>query len=450
MKRNTQNVILIVLLAIFCLCILTACNRGSSADYFTYSEESLGLVGKLVRLMHGWIGNYGWTVVVFTVFLKIAMTPLDIWQRVSSRKSTLRMQKMQPIMAEIDKRYGANTPRANEEKQKLYKKQGFSAFAMCLPMIITMVVFFVMFGGLNDYSTHSTVTNFQRLSGTYFDEYYKLVKADGYDTLELTYKKDGQTVTATFHDSIASLLDDATDFDTNENFLRDNYSAKNVDAYMTAIEWLSDSETVNHLDSETCLSYAQNALTAVGEYYENNHESWLWIQNVWQPDTWAPIMPEFDSGTNAFTTKVGISKDEVWRDHYNAIRGAVVQTGGYSKNGSWNGLMILPILSIALSFLSIFLSQRLDRRVRKGEQQPATEQSAQQAASNKMMMIMMPLMMAFFGFMYTGAFAIYMVCNYLWSLIATLCLAYPVEKIVQRSFAKKEAQEKSNKANYMR
>lgn len=449
MKRNTQNIILIVLLAVFCLCIFAACS-SSKADYFTYSADNLGVVGKLVKLMHGWIGNYGWTVVVFTVFLKIIMTPLDIWQRVSSRKSTLRMQKMQPLMAEIDKRYGSNSQRANEEKQKLYKKQGFSAFAMCLPMILSMVIFFVMFGGLREYSTYSSITNFQNLSGTYFDEYYAQVKEDGKAFVTLTYTKDGKVITTTFHDRIEELLDEnATGFGESETFLRDNYSAKNVNAYIEAINLLQSSD---NLGVSACAKYDEVALEKVGNYYENNHESWLWIHNVWQPDTWATIMPKYSDRTNGFSSSVNMQQFGVDEglSHYNAIWGAVVKTGGYGKNGSWNGLMLLPVLSVALSFLSIFLSQRLDRRVRKGDQQQMPAQNAQQAASNKMMMILMPLMMAFFGFMYTGAFAIYMVCNYLLSLVSTLSLAYPVEKIVQRSFAKKEAKEKSNKASYMR
>ena len=430
------------------MCVFAACSN-SKADYFTYSESNLGVVGKLVKWMHSWVGNYGWTVVVFTVFLKILMTPLDIWQRVSSRKSTLRMQRMQPLMAEIDKRYASNPQRANEEKQKLYKKEGFSAFSMCLPLIISMVIFFVMFGGLRQYSTYSSVTNFQNLSGTYYDEYYKQVKADGNDKLELTYKKDGVEVTATFHDSIAGLLEDATGFGENENFLRDNYTEKNVNAFITAINWLQDSETVNHLDAQTCDKYNTAALEAVGEFYKNNHESWLWINNVWQPDTWAPIMPKYTDRANGFSSSVNMEqfdKDQ-GRSHYDAIWGAVVQTGGYGKNGSWNGLMILPVLSIAMSFLSMFISQRMERKNRKGE---VVAQNQQQKTTNMMMMIMMPLMMAYFGFIYTGAFAIYMVVNSTLTILSTILMRYPVEKMVMKRLNKDEQKNKSGQASYMR
>ena len=108
-----------------CCVVLVSCNNDK-VSYFDYTKKDMGLVGQLIYWMRSWIGNYGWTVVVFTVFLKLIMLPLDFWQRYSARKSAVKMQKMQPLLDGIDKRYGANTQRANEEKQKLYKKQGYS------------------------------------------------------------------------------------------------------------------------------------------------------------------------------------------------------------------------------------------------------------------------------------------------------------------------------------
>jgi len=68
-----------------------------------------------------------------------------------------------------------------------------------------------------------------------------------------------------------------------------------------------------------------------------------------------------------------------------------------------------------------------------------------------MMMIMMPVMMAVFGFMYTGAFAIYMVVNYSLSILSTVALRVPVEKAVQKSILKSAKKgDGSQKANYER
>lgn len=442
MKRKSNLIILTVMLVLLCLGLFTACGQNA-VDYFKYSENDLGGVGKLVRWMHGWMGegNYGWTVVVFTVFLKLITLPLDMWQRISTRKSTLKMQKIQPLMEEIDKRYGANTQRANAEKQKLYKKQGYSMFSTCLPMIVTMVIFFVMFGGLRDYSTYSSVMNFRGLSDTYMESYVELVENDTENPKWDAYWNGETLASGKEWKGLSYYKTQAGD------------KAKDYEKWGSKLlEGIGEFNTV--YGSETDGTYREQALNAVSEYYKNHHESWLWIENVWQPDTWVSIMPGYNDSTNGFSSTVDMDAfgDDGGVSYYDMIREAVLKTGGHGGNGSWNGLMLLPILSIGLSFLSIFISQLMDKKNKKSKDgETAPQQNAQQAATNKTMMIIMPLMMAFFGFMYTGAFAIYMVCNYLLSIITTVALRWPVEKIVEKSLAKSEKKEsKTGKADYMR
>ena len=429
------------MLAVLCLGLFAACS-SKAVDYFKYSESELGWVGKIVRWIHVKLlgeGKYGWAVVVFTIFLKLITLPLDIWQRISTRKSALKMQKIQPLMEEIDKRYGANTQRANAEKQKLYKKQGYSMFSTCLPMIVTMVIFFIMFGGLRDYSTYSTVMNFRGLSDTYLESYVEQVQKDTENPNFEAYWN-GTTVSGKEWKGFAHYQEQAGDKTENyEKWVRQIYNG--ID------------EFGNFFDNDDFAKYQQGALAAVKEYYKSHHESWLWIENVWQPDTWASVMPAFNDRTNGFSSSVNMKAfgTDGGEEHYNMIRNTVLKGSGHGKNGSWNGLMLLPVFSIGLSFLSIFISQRMDKKNRKKQDADAPKQNMQQAATNKTMMIIMPLMMAFFGFMYTGAFAIYMVCNYALSILATIALRWPVEKIVQRNLAKSEKKEKKpSKADYMR
>ena len=428
MKKRILCVVLLIAVTALCLVALGSCGRNNSVDFFDYSEEDMGLVGRLVLLMRKWIGNYGWTVVVFTVFLKIAMLPLEYWQRYSSRKSSLKMQKIQPLVEAIDKRYGANTQRANEEKQKLYKKQGYSMTSMCLPMILSMVIFFVMFGGLRNYSTYSNITSFQNLSATYHETFAEQIVKNEELKSQISVKEGYEAVFDKYDEAKAS--DDAQ---------------KILDAQTNIIE---GAKQVNAKLSE---EYEQVALKAVQEYYKGHHETWLWIQNVWQPDTWATIMQPYSGGSfggGGFSQSgIDVSGYRGIEPTYNIIRNAVLETGGYGNDGSWNGLMILPFMSIGLSFLSTFISQRLERKNRHGE---SVQQNQQQAATNKTMMIMMPLMMAWFGFIYTGAFAIYMVVNYMFSLLTTLALRIPVEKAVVKALDKDEKKNNSSKASYMR
>ena len=428
MKKRILSVVVLIALAALCLIALGSCNRNNSVEFFDYSEEDMGLVGRLVHLMHKWIGNYGWTVVVFTVFLKVIMLPLDFWQRYSSRKSSLKMQRIQPLVEAIDKRYGANTQRANEEKQKLYKKQGYSMASMCLPMIVTMVIFFIMFGGLRNYSTYSSITSFQNLSATYHETFVEQIMDNGDLVAQIKVEEGFENA-----------------FDKYEQAKKSD-NAKDLLKAQTSII-----SAAKQVDADASVNYEKIALKAVQDWYAEHHESWLWINNVWQPDTWATIMQPYSGGSfgGGGFSQSGINVDEYSGidKTYEKIRGAVLETGGYGKNGSWNGLMILPFMSIGLSFLSMFISQRMERKNRNGE---VAQQNQQQAATNKTMMIIMPLMMAWFGFIYTGAFAIYMVVNYAISIISTLALRVPVEKVVLKRLDKEEAKNNSSKASYMR
>lgn len=434
MRKKISAILTGALIAVILLCVLASCGQNS-VDYFDYDKDNLGVIGKLVRLMHQWIGNYGWTVVVFTVFLKLIMLPIDFWQRFSARKSSLKMQRLQPYIEAIDKRYGANTQRANEEKQKLYKKQGYSMFSQCLPMILSMVIFFVMFGGLREYSTYSTIVTFKHLSSEY------------YDVLEQEFVKDPDS------DIYVVYTEAKSAYETSYRNDPLNEDAKALSGYEDLVKLYSQIKAVNDVNGKYSAegeTAHRKAIERVQQMYLEEKESWLWIKNVWQPDTWETVMPSYDSGANAFSTSINMAHfpNGEGGPTYNKIRNAILEVDGYGANGSWNGLMILPILSIGLSFLSMWLSQFLEKRARKGEAQQELNQ--QQQATNKMMMIMMPLMMAVFGFMYTGAFAIYMVCNYTLSIISTVSLRWPIEKLVEKSLAKSEKKENSGKASYMR
>ena len=390
------------------------------------------LVGKLVKAMHGWIGSYGWTVVLFTVFLKLIMLPLDIWQRYSGKKMSAKMSLMQPYIAEIDKRYGTDSQKSMEEKQKLYKKYGYNMGSSCLPMIVTMAVFMIMFGGLRSYSTYSTVQTFNALSQTYYQTYAEKIvnttptteaEQKAYDLFVESYTANG-----------GKLVDGkyVANF-TKEEYSRISQGIKAVQSEAGLDQLLADLGVV--------------ARQAVQAKYSEVEEGWLWIQNIAQPDTWESIMPKYDSGSNNFTTLVDMSNyGGDGKVLYNTIRDAVLQTGDRGEKGSWNGLMILPILSIGLSFLSMFVSQAMEKKKTDASAQTSVE--AQQQKSNKMTMFMMPLMMAYFGFIYTGAFGIYMVCNYLISLLSTIALKAPVEKMVERNLAKHPVD--NGKASYMR
>ena len=98
------------------------------------SAEMTNLVGKFLLVLYNAIGDFGWTVVVFTVLLKTVVLPLEIWQKISMRKQSKAMERIRPQLEKLQKQY-ANHPDILRQKQaELQKKEKIHIFASCLPM----------------------------------------------------------------------------------------------------------------------------------------------------------------------------------------------------------------------------------------------------------------------------------------------------------------------------
>ena len=96
------------------------------------------------------VGNWGWAIVLQTLIINIALLPL----RISSMKSMLKMQRIQPQIKSIQekyKKYGMRDPRKqemNKEIMALQSQAGVSPLGGCLPMIIQLPFLFAYYGML--------------------------------------------------------------------------------------------------------------------------------------------------------------------------------------------------------------------------------------------------------------------------------------------------------------
>lgn len=97
-----------------------------------------------------WIPNWGWSIAFLTVVITMVLVPL----RVSSMKSSLKMQKIQPQMKALQekyKRYSLTDPRRAEmqkEMSELYKKEGVNPLGSCLPLLLQMPFLFAFYSML--------------------------------------------------------------------------------------------------------------------------------------------------------------------------------------------------------------------------------------------------------------------------------------------------------------
>lgn len=129
------------------------------------------LWSNIINGFASWIVNYGWAIILFTICLKLVMSPLDIFQRFSSQKQSRFMKAMQPEMARLQEKYGNDRERLNQEQAKLYKKYNINVGGMCLslaiPMIVSMIILFSLYGCLRSYGDDKLYTSYQELDKTY-------------------------------------------------------------------------------------------------------------------------------------------------------------------------------------------------------------------------------------------------------------------------------------------
>ena len=93
----------------------------------------------------GWFidqfNSYGWGLLGFTVAIKIILLPLGLLQQ----RSTINQMKVRPQEEAIRKQCGADKMRANLEVSNLYKENGISAAAGCLPMLVQLPILFSLY-----------------------------------------------------------------------------------------------------------------------------------------------------------------------------------------------------------------------------------------------------------------------------------------------------------------
>jgi YidC/Oxa1 family membrane protein insertase len=89
----------------------------------------------------GVLGNFGLSILLLTVFVKLAFFPLAN----KSYRAMAQMRKLQPQMLEMREKFGDDKQRLNQEMMALYKREGVNPMSGCLPVVIQIPVFFALY-----------------------------------------------------------------------------------------------------------------------------------------------------------------------------------------------------------------------------------------------------------------------------------------------------------------
>ena len=95
----------------------------------------------LFTLLHSIIPNYGIVIILFSILIKLALSPLTK----QSFKSMGKMSQLQPKIAELKEKYKGDQQKVQKETMKLYSTYGVNPAGGCLPMVLQMPILFALF-----------------------------------------------------------------------------------------------------------------------------------------------------------------------------------------------------------------------------------------------------------------------------------------------------------------
>jgi membrane protein insertase Oxa1/YidC/SpoIIIJ len=162
---------------------------GVSINVFTETYTvDINFIGKFIGILCGWVG-VGFGIILFSLVLKFITLPFDVMQRITMRKQNIQMKENQARMEKLQKQYANDKEMYNQKVMEMYKENGMSMFSSCLPMILSMVIFFIAIGAFNSYSAYANVENYNQLVSAYNsaivrevaslkDDNYSLTKAE--------------------------------------------------------------------------------------------------------------------------------------------------------------------------------------------------------------------------------------------------------------------------------
>lgn len=258
--------------------------------------------GKLIDLFVKWVGNYGWAIILLTIALKLALTPIEVMQKRTNAKNAKMQAIMQPELQKVQQQFPGDRNKLNQKQMELAKKYNFNMTGTCLTllvsMIITLTVFTSLFISLNSLST--------KQENIAFSEIYQ-----------------------TYQEAVIYTEQNETEFLNNDNEIDET----KINTYI--------SDKVNAKFKEQSKKY-----------------SFMWVKNVWKGDsTTSPVVNYSSFKKYALKNGIVVEADLTqFETDYSKIKDIIED-----KNPN-NGCYLLIILAGAITFLVQFLQAKLQEK----------------------------------------------------------------------------------------
>ena len=450
-------------------------------------SEPKGMWISIIKAFEGATKNYVLAIILLTIVIRIVWAVIETFSKYSQQKMNLVQTKMQPELEKLKVKY-ANQPQVFQQKQnELYRQyMGKGYYGSCIitmvVMALNLVIFFTLFSGLNAMAGYKIGSTYDRLKFEYINtinvaqqylgtDSEREVNAQvfkDYDKLEFrvidkeqtdgTTKKYIQLVQTGETESVLKEIEYKTDFSkvipagnpeeegttvlSNTEALdiihkvfpldeEGNYD-KTKDILLSSTPLVDKEgnpvvdEEGNQVYDELYLSSAvqQVSMKLICTTYEETKDSFLWIQNIWQPDS-----PSSKSITTYKDLESKLGKKNIEQGE-EEIYNSFMPDLKAIKNKS-NGILLLPILCILFGILSIYINTLYNKIKNKKKGLPAPK-------TNVALMFVMPVILGLFALLYNSVFAIYMLTGQIVATIVSPLQLYIVDKIVDKKQTKQE------------
>lgn len=456
--------------------------------YYSFTEPVISGLNSWIASFINLFPSIVLGVVMFTLALKLVTFPLDFYSRASMRRNSLKMEQMRPQLEKLQKQYADDKQTYQMKMAALYKKEGYSMFGACLPTIVTLVFFIIVLNAFNAYSIHQNVKYLYNMNTAFNSvvddgledvenyirhENGKVIIDDAAIFDAAKEANDGNTPSGevVIDDTILTATYVFYGESSEENIGEVSYKTKN--GYIEYKKYIRENEdgtyryVVNtsptlivsglessygaelknesgqnfskyyyevavkenpELDkSEAAESFVLDIQrTRSADKYREEEESFLWIKNIWMPDT--PFQHPVYADYATFNSKFKLDDYTSDIGQYDNLTFKLAE-----EKEQVNGYFVLVILTAGTSLLMQWIMSRGQKA-----QMELQSVDGQGQMTQKVMMWMMPIMMGFFALMYTAAFSVYIITSSVISMLTTML----INKVVDIRFKKQlEAEE---------
>lgn len=375
----------------------------------------------LIAIPLGWImkgcyyvfKNYGIALLVFTLITKIIVFPLNVKQQ----KSMASMTMLKPKLDELEKKYGKNKQKLQEEQMALYSETGVNPMASCLPMLVMMLILFAMIPVIYGPLTYvSSLKKDDVKASNQMIKQLHIVSAEVKDhdtTLEeliAGYEAEGKDP----YDELEDLFKDEEEYPKSAKSFKKESGIDNV---IDAIKLHNDIDTFI-LDEKY---FAQNLIEARPElmtfvFAQDKSGEYSDILSVASKD-----LKEFSEDFNYEFLGIYLGTTPSWKDNKVSC--------------------LVPILSFLLNLLTTIVNQHYTKK-----NNPA---AAKMTGSSAAMLYIMPLFSLWITFQYPIGLGIYWCFSSLFSVFQIIIVnkiytPEHVAELVEKDMAKKKTSGRQN------